>query len=90
MLRKLEKQPYMTVRDMQTMFPDNWFRYVVGRDGQLHVLYIAGSRDELLTISASEMNDAGYAEWGDVEGENLVPGEPIAIGGLEFAWSVGD
>ena len=90
MLRKLESQPVMPVMDMQSLYPDNWFRYVVGRDGYTYVLYIADSRDELLSISASEMNEHGYAEWGDVEGENLVPNEPIEIGGLEFAWSIND
>jgi len=90
MLRKLENQPIMAVTEMQTLFPDNWFRYVVNREGQPCVLYIAGSRDELLTVSASEMNEAGYAVWGDAEGENLVPKEPIEIGGLEFAWAIDD
>lgn len=90
MLRKLENQPVMPVMEMQSLYPDNWFRYVVGSDGQPRVLYIARSRDDLLTVSASEMSEAGYTEWGDVEGENLVPKEPIEIGGLEFAWSVSD
>ena len=90
MLQKLENQPTMTVRDMQRMFPNNWFRYAATTDGQICAVYIAGTRDELLTISALEMSAAGYIEWGDVEGENLIPAEAIEIGGLEFAWSFND
>lgn len=90
MLQKLENQPVMPVMEMQSLYPDNWFRYVVGSDGQPRVLYVASSRDDLLTVSASEMNEAGYMEWGDVEGENLISDELIEIGGLEFAWSVND
>ena len=90
MLQKLENQPIMPVTEMQVMFPDNWFRYVIDREGKPRAFYIANSRDELLTISVAEMYQAGYMEWGDAEGENLVPTEPIEIGGLRFEWTVDD
>ena len=85
MLQKLENQPTMTVRDMQHMFPNNWFRYASTHDGQICAVYVADTRDELLTISVLEMDATGYIEWGDVEGENLIPDEAIDIGRLACA-----
>ena len=84
MLKKLENQTFMTVREICAMYPDNWFRYGVDEAGLIKALYIADTQDDLLNISAEDMINAGYRNWGDIYPINSFPEKPIEIGDLDI------
>ena len=84
MLRKLENQPRMRAVEMQELFPDQIFVYVLDKLGELpRALYVADSWDEIWSISNEEMES--YLYWGNAEGINIVRSRPpIEIGGLVY------
>jgi len=87
MLSKLENQPIQTVMEIRERFPDNWFRYGINNNGDIKVLYIADTLDELLSVSKEELLDAGFTFFSDVHPVRLGPKEPLEIGGVDIiAW----
>ena len=94
MLRKVENQPVMTVDELKTHYPDNWYRYSVVEGNAyenpndielVRVIYLADSEDELLDIPLNELVVPGSPGGGTSWGENVDPEPGIQIGGMEFA-----
>ena len=95
MLRKVENQPIMTVRELKSYYPNNWYHYsVVEGNGWedpnvielVQVTHLANSREELLGISEDELFLPGSPGGGSSWGRNINPEPGIQIGGMEFAY----
>ena len=94
MLRKVENQPIMTVNELKTYYPDNWYSYYVVEGNTwedpnvielVRVNYLADSEDELFDVPKDEMYVPGSPGGGTDWGCNVDPEPGIQIGGMEFA-----
>ena len=95
MLRKVENQPVMTVEELKTHYPDNWYRYSVVEGNAyedptvvelVRVIFLADSREELFEIPEEELYEPGSPGGGDSWGCNVNPEPGIQIGGIVFAY----
>jgi len=95
MLQKVENQPIMTVDELKTHYPDNWYRFSIVEGNAYEdptvvelarVIYLADNEDELLDIPRDELVVPGSPGGGTDWGCNVNPEPGIQIGGMEFAY----
>ena len=92
MLRRVENEPVMTVREMSEYYPDNWFRFVILDEASIdypveealaRVIFLADTEEELLRIPSEHRYEPGYPSGGDYWGVRVDPEPGIQIGGVE-------
>ena len=97
MLTKIENSEVKMVKEFCKQYADKWFRYVTVEDDEdclnkypddelSVVIYIADSREELLTLNMDESRYGKYKNWGDYWGIDVNPEPGIQIGGLEVEY----
>jgi len=95
MLRKIENGDVMTVEQLRQHYADNWFRYVIVTDAprgrptyeaMARVIFLADSKDELLSIPRDQRYEVNYQSGGNDWGLNVNPEPGIQIGGIEVEW----
>jgi len=95
MLRKIENGDVMTVEQLRQHYADNWFRYVIVTDAprgrptyeaMARVIFLADSKDELLSIPRDQRYEPNHQSGGNDWGWNINPEQGIQIGGIEVEW----
>ena len=98
MLRRVENEPVMTVREMGEYYPDNWFRFVILDEASIdypveealaRVIFLADTEEELLRIPSEQRYEPGYPSGGDYWGVRVdpEPGIQMFSATLRFAAS---
>ena len=86
MLQKITNVQRSTVNEIREEYPDSWFRYGRKKDNSIHLVYIADTLDELLTVPEKEMKSDGFVDWGEVYPKRLMRNN-LEIGGITSVWS---